>query len=52
LYRILNDLLRSLVTDGVRRIFLLNGHRGNHELSQLAVHDVTLKLPARIAAAS
>ena len=31
-YRVLNDLLRSLVTDGFRRIFLLNGHGGNHEL--------------------
>jgi len=28
-YRVLNDLLRSLVTDGFRRIFLLNGHGGN-----------------------
>lgn len=51
-YRVLNDLLRSLVTDGFRRIFLLNGHGGNHELAQLAARDVALELPARIAAAS
>jgi creatinine amidohydrolase len=51
-YRVLSDLLRSLVTDGFRRIFLLNGHGGNHELAQLAARDVALELPARIAAAS
>ena len=51
-YRVLSDLLRSLVTDGFRRIFLLNGHGGNHELAQLAARDVALELPVRIAAAS
>jgi creatinine amidohydrolase len=51
-YRVLTDLVRSLVTDGFRRIFLLNGHGGNHELAELAARDVSLELPARIAAAS
>ena len=51
-YRVLTDLLRSLVTDGFRRIFLLNGHGGNHELAELAARDIALELPARIAAAS
>lgn len=51
-YRVLADLLRSLVTDGFRRIFLLNGHGGNHELAELAARDIALELPARIAAAS
>jgi len=51
-YRVLTDLMRSLVTDGFRRIFLLNGHGGNHELAQLAARDVALDLPARIAAGS
>jgi len=51
-YRLLTDLLKSLVTDGFRRIFLLNGHGGNHELAELAARDVALELPARIAAAS
>jgi creatinine amidohydrolase len=51
-YRVLTDLLRSLVTDGFRRIFLLNGHGGNHELAELAARDVALELPARIAAGS
>ena len=51
-YRVLTDLLRSLVTDGFRRIFLLNGHGGNHELAELAARDVALNHPARIAAGS
>ncbi|HET9320400.1 MAG TPA: creatininase family protein [Bryobacteraceae bacterium] len=51
-YCVLTDLLRSLVTDGFRRIFLLNGHGGNHELAELAARDIALELPARIAAAS
>jgi creatinine amidohydrolase len=51
-YGVLTDLLRSLVADGFQRIFLLNGHGGNHELAQLAARDVALELPARIAAAS
>ena len=51
-YRVLTDLLRSLVTDGFRRIFLLNGHGGNHEVAELAARDIALELPARIAATS
>ncbi|HYM05876.1 MAG TPA: creatininase family protein, partial [Terriglobales bacterium] len=51
-YRVLADLLKSLVTDGFRRIFLLNGHGGNHELAELAARDVALEFPVRIAAGS
>jgi creatinine amidohydrolase len=51
-YRVLTDLVRSLVTDGFRSIFLLNGHGGNHELAELAARDTALELPARIAAGS
>jgi len=51
-YAVLTDLLKSLVTDGFHRIFLLNGHGGNHELAELAARDVALELPARIAAGS
>lgn len=51
-YGVLSDLLRSLVTDGFRRIFVLNGHGGNHELAELAARDTALELPARIAAGS
>ncbi len=51
-YRVVYELLESLVTDGFTRIFLLNGHGGNHELAQLAVRDVILKHPVRAAAGS
>ena len=51
-YRVLRDLLESLVESRFRRIFLLNGHGGNHELAQLAARDAALKHPVRIAAGS
>lgn len=51
-YRVLRELVESLVTDGFKRIFLLNGHGGNHELAQLAARDVALKHPVRVAAGS
>ena len=51
-YRVLYELVESLVTDGFTRIFLLNGHGGNHELAHLAVRDIVLKYPVRAAAGS
>jgi creatinine amidohydrolase len=51
-YRVLCDLLESLVTDGFTRIFLVNGHGGNHELAELAARDMTLRHPVKIAAGS
>lgn len=51
-YRVLYELVESLVTDGFRRIFLLNGHGGNAELMQLAVRDIVLTHPVRAAAGS
>jgi creatinine amidohydrolase len=51
-YRILRELLESLVTDGFTRIFMVNGHGGNHELIQLAARDVALTKPVRIGAGS
>jgi creatinine amidohydrolase len=50
--RVLYELLECLVTDGFTRIFLLNGHGGNHELAQLAVRDIVLRHPVRAAAGS
>ena len=54
-----DDLLRgpgrdpeSLVTDGFRRLFLINGHGGNHELIQIAARDVALRHPVVVAAGS
>ena len=51
-YRVLTDLIRSMAKDGFQRIFLLNGHGGNHELAQLAARDIALELPVRVAAGS
>lgn len=51
-YAVLRDLLLSLVASGFQRIFIVNGHGGNHEVIQLAARDVALKHPARIAAGS
>lgn len=51
-YRVICDLLYSLVLDGFKRIFLLNGHGGNHELIQVAARDVARNHPVEIAAAS
>jgi creatinine amidohydrolase len=44
-YRVVRDLVESILTDGAGRVFLLNGHGGNHELNQLAVRDVAIALP-------
>lgn len=51
-YAVLKELLLSLVRDGFRQVFLLNGHGGNHELAQLAVRDVALEHPLKAAAGS
>ncbi len=51
-YRVLHDLVLSLARDGFTRIFLVNGHGGNHELAQLAARDVALHHPVRVAAGS
>ena len=51
-YRVVRELVESLVTDGFTRIFLVNGHGGNHELAQLVARDVALKRPVRVAAGS
>jgi creatinine amidohydrolase len=51
-YRVVYDLVESLLIGGFRTIFLLNGHGGNHELIQLVARDLALKHPSRLAAAS
>jgi creatinine amidohydrolase len=51
-YRVLCDLVESLITDGFKKIFLVNGHGGNHELAQLAARDMALRHPVRVAAGS
>lgn len=51
-YGALIDMVESLITDGFRRIFILNGHGGNHEIIQLVARDLALRHPANFGAAS
>lgn len=51
-YRVLRDLLESLAKDGFQRVFLLNGHGGNHELAELAARDVALARDVHVASGS
>lgn len=51
-YRVLCDVVRSAALAGFRKIFLLNGHGGNHELIQLAARDMALAHPIQVGAAS
>jgi creatinine amidohydrolase len=51
-YLVVKDLVESLLIDGFRRVFVLNGHGGNNELIQLAVRDLALVREADLAAAS
>lgn len=43
-YRTVRAGVESLVTDGFRRVVVVNGHGGNHELIQLVVRDLALDL--------
>jgi creatinine amidohydrolase len=51
-YGVLVDLLESAIGGRFSRIFVLNGHAGNHELVHLVARDLGLKHRASIAAAS
>lgn len=51
-YRAIYDLGESLVSDGFRRMFILNGHGGNDDLIRLVARDLALKHPVSIATAS
>ncbi len=51
-YRVLCELLESLITGGAKRLFIINGHGGNHEVAQLAARDMALKHPVNVAAGS
>lgn len=51
-YRVVYELAESLVKGGFRRLFLVNGHGGNHELTQLVARDLALVHPVSVAAAS
>jgi creatinine amidohydrolase len=51
-YGALRDMTASLIESGFRRIFIVNGHGGNHELIQLVVRDLALSHACNLAAAS
>ncbi len=51
-YDAVTGIVESLVRDGFRRVFLVNGHGGNHELIQLVARDVSLRRPVAVAACS
>lgn len=42
-YQVVRDLVESILEDGARRVFLLNGHGGNHELNELVARDVSIE---------
>ena len=51
-YGALRDMTESLIQSGFRRIFIVNGHGGNHELIELVVRDLALSHACNLAAAS
>lgn len=44
-YQVVRDLVESMLEDGAQRVFLLNGHGGNHELNVLVARDVAIEQP-------
>ena len=51
-YGALIDMTESLIESGFRRVFILNGHGGNHEIIQLVARDLSLKHAVNLGAAS
>lgn len=39
-YRVMRDIVESAILGWFRRIFIVNGHVGNHELVQHVIHDL------------
>ena len=50
--RVLMDLGGSLAAAGFRRLFIVNGHGGNHELIAVAARDLALELEIEVGACS
>lgn len=50
--RMLMDLGRSLAGGGFRRLFIVNGHGGNHELVSVAARDLALEAGLEVGACS
>ena len=51
-YHLVRDLCESLVKCGFTRIFIVNGHGGNHDLLQVVARDIALEYLASVAAVS
>jgi creatinine amidohydrolase len=51
-YRVLLEAVESWVAGGWRRMFIVNGHGGNHEIIQLVARDAALRHDVHIAAGS
>ena len=51
-FRVVLGLAESLIDGGVRRLFIVNGHGGNHELIQLVARDLALRHEVHVAAGS
>lgn len=49
---VLRDIGASLSIAGFRRLFIVNGHGGNHELIRQMARDLTLELAVSVAAGS
>lgn len=50
--RVLGEGAAALAESGFVRIFILNGHGGNHEIAQLAARDLALARDVHVAAGS
>ena len=46
-YAVIQDLVESLITSRFRRVMIVNGHGGNHELMQLVVRDLAPDVPGQ-----
>jgi creatinine amidohydrolase len=51
-YRALSDLASSLVASGFQRLFIVNGHGGNHELVAIVARDLALSHDVHVAGGS
>lgn len=50
LLAVLGDLITSYNAGGFQRLFVLNGHGGNHECIRIAIHDAVTRLPMLLGA--